>query len=671
MPDFILTSPDGQKYRVTGPEGATETDALAILQKQLGTQEAIPRGDWGALANRVNAAERNAREAGPIDPQTVEAVRQEEARRQGKLYGQAYAEKGAGLVSEGVHRAMDKFALGLPRLSEAYMPSWLGGQSSLPGADAHEFLKAADEGRAIKNPGTALVGNIGGIAGQTVAMPGSTAANLWARVGTSAAQSGILGAAENAIESRGDVGEVGKGAALGLIGGSGGQLVGEGVVKAGRALVDPLKGLAKSGPADQQAAARLALEAKRAGHLPGVNNDYPGVAAGLAKYGPDGFLGDALGPQGAAMARSAANWSPEARSILETASGGRIAGQTDRLIDAYNAASGTGGKTAMKIGENLDEASRPAINLAYNEARAAGYDLPRAPFEDLLASPKMQAAIKQAEAEVADRVAVYGGDQASKLAVYDAAKKILDKQGRDGDEVARGLARKLRDTVDDNVPEYGGARALAAEFKRALEGLEIGGNIANRNPGRDVEAIIKQAGAKNIPQERIAQGYGSARADMIANKGASDINLRISPAEESAMRAALGEKADDVLQAINRERDFSKFHKELTGNSSTARQLIQQMTGAGVLGGGIGWMTGIDPTTAGITGAALALGKRGAQKAVEAMHSKNEREVAEQLAKALVGRDMPAVVRQETARRALAEALIKDAGRGAGFAYGQ
>jgi hypothetical protein len=36
MPAFELTSPDGKKYRVEGPEGATADQAYGILQKQLG-----------------------------------------------------------------------------------------------------------------------------------------------------------------------------------------------------------------------------------------------------------------------------------------------------------------------------------------------------------------------------------------------------------------------------------------------------------------------------------------------------------------------------------------------------------------------------------------------------------------------------------------------------------
>lgn len=38
MPVFTFTSPDGKKYDVTGPEGATEQEAFALLQSQIGQQ---------------------------------------------------------------------------------------------------------------------------------------------------------------------------------------------------------------------------------------------------------------------------------------------------------------------------------------------------------------------------------------------------------------------------------------------------------------------------------------------------------------------------------------------------------------------------------------------------------------------------------------------------------
>lgn len=54
MPNFLITAPDGAKYNVTGPEGSTESEALARLQQQLsggaapltmgGTAKAAGRG---------------------------------------------------------------------------------------------------------------------------------------------------------------------------------------------------------------------------------------------------------------------------------------------------------------------------------------------------------------------------------------------------------------------------------------------------------------------------------------------------------------------------------------------------------------------------------------------------------------------------------------------------
>ena len=40
MPTFEFTSPEGKKYRVEGPEGATKEQAFGILQQQLGTAPA-------------------------------------------------------------------------------------------------------------------------------------------------------------------------------------------------------------------------------------------------------------------------------------------------------------------------------------------------------------------------------------------------------------------------------------------------------------------------------------------------------------------------------------------------------------------------------------------------------------------------------------------------------
>ena len=56
MPTFELTSPDGKKYRVEGPEGATPEQAYEILQKQLAGESGNTRGG-DLLRGLVHGAE--------------------------------------------------------------------------------------------------------------------------------------------------------------------------------------------------------------------------------------------------------------------------------------------------------------------------------------------------------------------------------------------------------------------------------------------------------------------------------------------------------------------------------------------------------------------------------------------------------------------------------------
>ena len=63
MPTFTFTGPDGKKYSVAGPEGATEQQAFQMLQTQLGTADSAPAepeckldGDCTGLADAAKKA---------------------------------------------------------------------------------------------------------------------------------------------------------------------------------------------------------------------------------------------------------------------------------------------------------------------------------------------------------------------------------------------------------------------------------------------------------------------------------------------------------------------------------------------------------------------------------------------------------------------------------------
>lgn len=237
------------RYQIQGPDGLYEIEApndqaaMAAIQQMAPQQSAIkaiapevnntpvPQGDWNALAKRVSEAE--AQSVGPMRPQDREAVRQMEARRQGQLYGAA--EGGGRNVEAGINAFANTAGLGLPQLMEAYI-----GQNAMPGAEAHEFIKAADAARYDKNQTGALTGRVGGAVAQAVIAP-YNAATAGGRIGQAIGTGAVIGGGDAAVRSRGDLGEIGKEAAIGGAFGAGGGLIGEGIGAAAQGVARAIK----------------------------------------------------------------------------------------------------------------------------------------------------------------------------------------------------------------------------------------------------------------------------------------------------------------------------------------------------------------------------------------------------------------------------------------------
>lgn len=231
MMKFEYQTPDGATYEIEAP---SEQVALSIIKQNFAPKSLeergavagpapdttpVPQGDWNALSQRIANAE--AQSVGPMRPQDREAVRQMEARRQGQLYGAA--EGGNRNVEAGINAFANTAGLGLPQLMEAYI-----GQNALPGADAHEFIKAADAARYDKNQTGALTGRVGGALAQAVVAP-YNAATAGGRIMQAAGTGAAIGAGDAAVRSRGDLGEMAKEAAIGGGFGLAGGAVGEGI----------------------------------------------------------------------------------------------------------------------------------------------------------------------------------------------------------------------------------------------------------------------------------------------------------------------------------------------------------------------------------------------------------------------------------------------------------
>ncbi len=609
-------------------------------------EEPIKAYDWQSLADRVQGAENRALDAGPPDPEFIAQTRQAEARRQGEMFGATRD------PAETVfRRATNTVGVGIPAYLEAATSGFGTGLST---AENHEFIKAADDARGARNPKSDLAGLGLGIVGQALALPGSAAQTIGARalprfglstqrVAGNAAIAGGLSATEAGFESRGDIGEMAQAGAIGA--GVGGAVAG--AVERAAPLIQragdylSTRSAKFAGIPKDQAAARVISAAEAAGLTPLT------ARAALRDLGPEAMIADVIGPAAQRMGRAAANNSPEAQRILEDAMQGRAAGAPERLMSAVSDAAGM--SRPMTV-EAVKEASldnlRPAISEAYRLAREAGYDLPNSPFKNLMQSPMVKSALDRAETGTMNRVVAFGDGQNSRLAVWDATKRELDaiaeKARREGDRglagTAETLATKIRETVDEFVPEYGDARALRQSAYRGEEAVDLGAEAATR-PAVDLPERILGAGP---PRREVSQGYAAALTDRInrmrGTPGLTD-SLFGSPGAQAGMRAALGGGADNVIKTIEAERAFARTQRGMTGNSTTARQLAD--LGMVPAAAGVGYLGGYDPIQAGGLAAALVAGRRGLNSILDARRAVKEEKIAPIIAALLTRQGIP------------------------------
>lgn len=353
------------------------------------------------------------------------------------------------------------------------------------------------------------------------------------------------------------------------------------------------------------------------------------VQAQLNELGPEAALIDVLGDGGHRLARAAANASPSAKSILRDTLAPRAQGRPDRVIDALKSASGLKKDQSPKaIAEALRAQERPKIDAAYNAAREAGFDLPNEPFRALTELKPVKKALRAAEDAVKARSVISGQDAGSKLAVYDEAKRILDdkasvafrKGARDKGGVASALARKLRETVDDSVPEYGGARALAQAVTKREKAVELGAGLGKSRVSLDMEDAASKLEAGLRPD--MAKGYAGQKIEDVLNRRGTPGSIDAlfgSPMQQRAASLALGDKSGILDRRIAAERLFGESERAFAGNSTTA----QQLNDMGVLAAGKGGLV-----------------ERAFDAIRKEISSAQDAKVAPEVVKILLGRDL-------------------------------
>ena len=406
---------------------------------------------------------------------------------------------------------------------------------------------------------------------------------------------------------------------------------------------------------------------------------------------------DIGGERSRRLARTAADVSPEAGAELGELAQERYKGQSTRIGGFIKEILGGGdiGTTQETLQAAARRANRPAYARAYTQGN---HDLTSPGIDELTQSPAVQTAMREAAVSgrnraVAEGMSAFNPDNRN-LQFWDYTYRNLrdaasaaSRTGRNEEASSLGgIANRLRDELDSQIPTFKQAREGAASFFGAQDALEAGQKFVTM-PGKNSE-MARQV-AKMSPPERqlFAQGFAAHLADRILNLRDSEnvINKAFlqSPAAKERIRIAMGKGNADRLEALLRVEAQTDKLREAMGNSRTNQyQLARTLTNIGAGAGGsfeayeaakeaFGGEGGFEPeklSTGHLLGSALLFGSLYGKGRMEAVNEEVARRVGQMLAS-----DNPAVLRRGidmvTKNRPLMDA-IRNMGRAAAAGAG-
>lgn len=608
MTEFIVTGPDGKRYRVRGgsPEGAAQ--AVAQLVGQQTASQRITDGvrARSEAAGGVAASEARAAEA---DQMALDRM---------ALDRNPVAARGA------------KFMEGLP-----FVGSWFDEAVGAFDPAAGERVRAAQGAMGRQNPNESVALNIGGAITGAIPMalaagPG-LAANAASTLGGRALQGLALGAVTGAIEGgvygAGREGDRLRNAQDGaMIGGAAGGILGtaapyaaEGIKRALMSLRGTDIGVIQSQLGVSPAAARVIKNALERG-------DTNEAVQAFQRAGDDAMLADA-GQPARELLDAAANAGGEAGRIARTAVEARTtraAGDITTALDTHLGA--PGGIETAKSG--IRQSTAAARDQAYEAAYSApiNYAGPRGRAIEGLLGRVPQSAINRAnelmrlEGVQSRQIMASVGEDGTVTytrmpdvrqidyitrALNDVASEA-DGAGKMGGTTALGratgnLSRSIRTILQREVPEYRTALNTAADAIRRTQAVDLGATLLRAGTTRE-NVAQGMRGMTRAERDAVKQGIRQSIDDQMANvkRALTDTNMDArealaalrelsSRANREKMQMVLGPRAArELTQELDKAATAFELRAAIAANSKTAiRQSIQgsvdQQTAPGML----------------------------------------------------------------------------------------
>lgn len=575
MAEFLITGPNGKKYRVTGDSAE---GALSALQKHLGGQSS-PSVGMGTSIGRGAA--------------------------QGATFGLADEIVGGGAQK----KAMLGAATDRNRLSAmqdaAQAKDWdryrgLQKEVFSAGQDAQvnrqDQYRANDASARKANPKLFIAGEIAG--GIVPSVLGIGAAGNMARgtglAGRSLAM-GAAGGAEAGVYGF-NQGEGGKdrvvqaltsapaGAAMGAAIPGIGTLIGKGVRRLGSNVPRNVSDIAKTLQRD-----KMTMD--------------QGVAK-LREMGPGAMPVD-LGPNMTQLGKGVARLPGEGQTIMRDAIGNRVESAKNRMTMAVDDAFGP--RQNQAAAQNAAKsARRVSAKAAYGDAFANNWGESGPPFalDDIL--PRLDASdFKQAQAIARAEGRPFGKTILADIAddgsiafkrkpsleeaelLRRALKDRVDaayRAGRGGEgEALKSLERELRGVIDDNS-DLSAIRAKYASDSAAIEARDTGRKLFSNSVDLD-ELELAYPRMSDAEKAALREGARSNIADIMdtASQNAQDSARRMrTDRNTDKLRLVLDEnKSDTLLRNLENERAKQLVNNQITSGSDTAaNQAAMDMLGA-------------------------------------------------------------------------------------------
>ena len=658
MKKFTIETPGGRRLTIEAPDEATAlrgAQEWAAKNENPATRQPIESGDWPELSRRLSSAAAAPIDAGEhgmvLGPPTREQSRerrQETARDEGRLYGSARDSR-ADAVETFLRNWASTGTFGLDRHLEAATGGLISGRGNLNHAERHEFLLGADEGRNEASPYAWALGTGAGIVNQAAllgrALPAAYTkpATIREAARTSAIIGGGAGAADRAINTRGDLGETAIGGLFGAgasgAAGAGVQAASPFVAGASRAVSDRVRNLVRS-PRES-----AALQVRRS--FEGVSPDDLRMVA----RNPDAALIDAGGTAARDNFRAATNVSPRAHERASNFMLDRAARESDSLVNSVQAATGQASAAQQQaaIRAGTSRTTSALYQRAFKEAPDHIWNDNLAGFME---SRVGQQALRSAMETVdnAATAARLGGDNVarpplplvaddlgnlsvrpdSRLGlefwneVYKGMGRIAQAARQSSDPAARQRAaelstirRGLAQQLDSYSPTFARARGAAAEAFGAEDALDFGRlALSPQRDRRDVTQVINQM----TPEQRMeaARGAGAEMVRLVQNAardpaegGTRSVASSVFTPERMARLRLLAPDTKAGKQMMKDIMTWKRFadSRRALGNSTTARQLATQ---AALFGAPVGVSAAYNqglPSPGAVTfGAALAGG---------------------------------------------------------------